>query len=114
VIVVTGDELLSWCQAQAGLALMDYVSPVGGLDGVIGVEAVNLEDIDRAVEAHRMFAGFTPYPPGYEESLACLKDRLLGSPSGLLQVKVLTGDESGTFRVVAGPRRAATRASDYG
>jgi hypothetical protein len=108
VVVVTGDDLVSWSAAQANFALIGYVSPERGLDGSIVGEAVNLNDIDRALEAFDLFSDHVPYPPGYAESLTSLAVRLRQSSAGVLEVKVLSGDENGAFKVTARPPRAVT------
>jgi hypothetical protein len=105
---VTGDELAVWCTAQANFALMDYVSPADGLDGEVGVQAVNLADVDHALRAFEEFSRYLTYPEGYVEGLRRLEERLRLSPAAVLDVTILTGDERGEFRVTRRPARRVT------
>ena len=105
VVKVTGRELYEWATVQANFALMDYVSPDGGLSGELVVAPVGVEDIELALDAHTKMSGFITYPTDFDKDLASLRDRLREAPPGRLTVRVLSIEPQGEFAVTARPGR---------
>lgn len=66
---VTVEELLRYFEVERSLALMDYVDPQAGFTGKVTAAVMSDDELQRAVEASKLFGRYAPYPNGYEANL---------------------------------------------
>jgi len=85
---VTRGQLLDESLKTLALFPMDYTHPEVDWTGRIAIRVANRNDIDRALNAFRLYRGGYGYPAGYDEDLRRFRSLLESRAPGDLSAEV--------------------------
>lgn len=86
---VSREFLLDAALREKNMFMMDYLDPEHDRTGNLAVEPMNVNAVERALNAFAQFKDFMPYPVGYEQGLSAYLGQLREHGKGRLAARTV-------------------------